>query len=137
MLSAAKKENLFSASGGDRFVCSLAVKPHPGHQLPTAALHRGIDFANSNTVTGFRVSLPAASIRPCLSTYTRDGYTGLDYADQRYYASTYGRFNTADPYQASGGPKSPASWNRYSYTRGDPVNRVDPGGLADFYAIGT
>jgi hypothetical protein len=51
--------------------------------------------------------------------------------DQRYYASTYGRFNTADPYQASGGPASPASWNRYSYTRGDPVNRRDPRGLWD------
>ena len=63
------------------------------------------------------------------ATYTRDDYTKLDYADQRYYASTYGRFNTADPYQASGGPASPASWNRYSYTSGDPVNRFDPEGL--------
>jgi hypothetical protein len=50
---------------------------------------------------------------------------------QRFYASTYGRFNTPDPYQASGGPKSPASWNRYSYTRGDPVNRFDPRGRID------
>jgi RHS repeat-associated protein len=57
--------------------------------------------------------------------------TGLRTIDQRYYASTYGRFNTADPYQASGGPSSPASWNRYSYTRGDPVNRRDPSGLRD------
>ena len=51
--------------------------------------------------------------------------------DQRYYASTYGRFNTADPYQASGGPSDPGSWNRYSYTRGDPINRLDPRGLED------
>jgi RHS repeat-associated protein len=42
-------------------------------------------------------------------TYTRDSYTGLDYADQRFYASTYGRFNTPDPYQASGGPNDPGS----------------------------
>ena len=59
-------------------------------------------------------------------TSTRDSYTGFDYADQRYYASTYGRFNTADPYMASAGPGDPGSWNRYSYTRGDPVNRRDP-----------
>jgi RHS repeat-associated protein len=65
------------------------------------------------------------------ATYTQDSYTGLDYADHRMYASTYGRFNTPDPYQASGGPGSPASWNRYSYTRGDPVNRRDPRGLVD------
>jgi RHS repeat-associated protein len=56
---------------------------------------------------------------------------GLDYADQRYYASTYGRFNSPDPYVASGGPSDPGSWNRYSYTRGDPVNRADPRGLED------
>ena len=49
----------------------------------------------------------------------------------RYYAGTYGRFSTADPYQASGGPSSPASWNRYSYTRGDPVNRIDRAGTCD------
>ena len=66
-------------------------------------------------------------------TYARDSYTGLDYADQRFYASTYGRFNTPDPYMASGAasgstdnPNDPVSWNRYAYTGGDPVNRLDP-----------
>src|ERR1035437_2604266 len=53
----------------------------------------------------------------------------LDYADQRYYASSYGRFNTVDPYQASAGPSDPGTWNRYSYTAGDPVNRNDRQGL--------
>jgi RHS repeat-associated protein len=72
-----------------------------------------------------------ANDREKFATYTRDSYTGLDYADQRYFASTYGRFNTADPYQASGGPSEPSSWNRYSYTRGDPANRVDPSGQDD------
>jgi len=42
-----------------------------------------------------------------------------------------GRFITPDPYQASGGPSDPESWNRYAYTRGDPVNRSDISGLAD------
>jgi RHS repeat-associated protein len=62
-------------------------------------------------------------------TYHRDGFTGLDYADQRYYASTYGRFNTPDPYRASAGPGDPGSWNRYVYAGGDPVNKNDPTGL--------
>jgi RHS repeat-associated protein len=64
------------------------------------------------------------------ATYWRE-HAGVDYADQRYYSSTYGRFLTSDPYRASGGPSDPGSWNRYAYTRGDPVNRVDPSGLFD------
>ena len=72
-----------------------------------------------------------ANDREKFATYTRDSYTGFDYADQRYYASTYGRFNTADPYRAcerGHGPGDPGSWNRYSYTGGDPVNRLIPAG---------
>jgi hypothetical protein len=38
---------------------------------------------------------------------------------------------TPDPFQASGGPRDPASWNRYAYTRADPINNYDPAGLVD------
>jgi RHS repeat-associated protein len=64
-------------------------------------------------------------------TYWQDSATSLDYAKNRYYSNAYGRFMTPDPYQASGGPSDPGSWNRYAYTRGDPVNRNDSGGLCD------
>ena len=67
--------------------------------------------------------------REKFATYLRDSETGLDYADQRYHQPGWGRFLTPDPYQASGGPASPGSWNRYAYVEGDPVNRVDPKGL--------
>ncbi len=67
------------------------------------------------------------------ATYTRDSVTGMDYADQRYYASTWGRFLTPDPYRATGtsssDAKTPQSWNRYGYVIGDPVNAYDPTGL--------
>lgn len=43
-----------------------------------------------------------------------DGFTGLDYADQRYYASSYGRFNTADTLASSAVAKDPGTWNRYA-----------------------
>ncbi len=49
----------------------------------------------------------------------------------RYYSNAYGRFMTPDPYMASGGPGDPQSWNRYAYTRGDPINRYDPAGTDD------
>ena len=41
------------------------------------------------------------------ATYYRDGTTGLDYAQNRYYANTLGRFTSPDPYKASGGPGDP------------------------------
>ncbi len=64
-------------------------------------------------------------------TYWRDSSTGLDYAKQRYYSNAYGRFSTPDPYTNSGRSNDPQSWNRYAYTRGDPVNRFDPWGRDD------
>ncbi|HEY7336734.1 MAG TPA: RHS repeat-associated core domain-containing protein, partial [Bryobacteraceae bacterium] len=63
--------------------------------------------------------------------YFRDAETGLDYADQRYEAPGMGRFLTADPYRASVGAADPGSWNRYAYTRGDPINRIDRLGTCD------
>ncbi len=62
------------------------------------------------------------------ATYHRDA-TNLDYADQRYYTSAWGRFLTPDPYRASGGPADPQSWNRYAYVENDPANFHDPSGL--------
>ncbi len=62
------------------------------------------------------------------ATYTRDSFTGMDYADQRMYASVYGRFLTPDRSRKSVNPGIPGSWNRYSYVLGDPVNKNDPSG---------
>ena len=55
--------------------------------------------------------------------------TGLDYAWNRYYSSTWGRFTSADPYVMSGGLGNPQGWNRYSYVENDPVNFLDSSGL--------
>jgi RHS repeat-associated protein len=74
--------------------------------------------------------------RDKFATYYRDG-TGLDYAQQRYYDSTLGRFRTPDPYRASGGLATPQSWNRYAYVLGDPVNYYDPTGLMALCPPGT
>jgi RHS repeat-associated protein len=78
-----------------------------------------------------------AQDRDKFGSYYRDGTTGLDYAQNRYYASTLGRFTSPDPFKASGGPADPQSWNQYAYTRGDPANRVDPHGLYDCYWEGS
>jgi RHS repeat-associated protein len=65
------------------------------------------------------------------ATYTRDAATGLDYADQRYYASNWGRFMRPDPSGRSLVMTNPESWNRYAYVNDDPINSNDPTGLCD------
>jgi RHS repeat-associated protein len=70
-----------------------------------------------------------ANDRDKFATYRRDSTTGLDYASNRYYATQIARFTTPDPYQASGGPADPQSWNRYAYVQSDPINYNDPLGL--------
>ena len=67
-------------------------------------------------------------------TYLRDGTTGLDYADQRYFSGLSGRFLTVDPFEGSGGTADPSSWNRVAYVGGDPVNKVDPTGQRFWWA---
>jgi RHS repeat-associated protein len=68
------------------------------------------------------------------ATYYQDAASGLNYADQRYYSSQYGRFAMPDPYQASDDssevPEEPRSWNRYAYVLNDPVTFYDPGGAS-------
>jgi len=63
------------------------------------------------------------------ATYWRDSATSLDYADQRYYVNSFGRFMTADPYRASMDVKQPQSFDRYAFVWGDPINSADPSGL--------
>jgi RHS repeat-associated protein len=59
------------------------------------------------------------------ATYKRDGKTGLDYADQRYYAAGLGRFGSFDPDSKSSNTYSPLSLNRYAYVNSDPLNAID------------
>ena len=65
---------------------------------------------------------------------TRISLRGLNYADQRYYAATYGRFITADPSTGSDAT-DPRSWNRYAYAEDDPINYLDPSGRARCAAV--
>jgi len=56
--------------------------------------------------------------------------TGLDHTPFRKYDSFAGRWTTPDPLR--GGLTDPQSFNRYAYTKNDPVNSVDPNGLCTF-----
>jgi RHS repeat-associated protein len=68
---------------------------------------------------------PPSDTKDYFATYRRDG-TGLDYAWNRYYSPTMGRFTTADP-----GPfdyMKPERLNLYVYSGNNPVNLHDPNG---------
>ncbi|MBI5280355.1 MAG: RHS repeat-associated core domain-containing protein [Candidatus Solibacter usitatus] len=78
---------------------------------------------------GEQVGGATAEEREKFGTYWRDSISGLDYARNRYYGSTWGRFTSADPYVMSGGLGNPQGWNRYAYVENDPVNYGDPSGL--------
>jgi RHS repeat-associated protein len=64
-------------------------------------------------------------------TYVRDSTAAQqDYADQRYYSNGLGSFYSPDPGgAATAKARTPLSWNRYSYSYGDPVNLRDLHGL--------
>jgi RHS repeat-associated protein len=62
------------------------------------------------------------------ATYTREA-GGLDYADQRWYASGLGRFLQSDPYHSNKNIADPSGWNRFAYVNGDPANYNEPPGL--------
>lgn len=50
----------------------------------------------------------------------------LDYMHARYYSPVTGRFLGVDP--LGGTTKAPQGWNRYAYSRGNPLKFVDPDG---------
>jgi RHS repeat-associated protein len=63
------------------------------------------------------------------TNYESDSESGLDHAMNRQYSQAVGKFMSSDSYRASGYLVNPQSWNRYSYTGNDPVNRADTTGL--------
>jgi RHS repeat-associated protein len=55
-----------------------------------------------------------------------DTSTGLMYFRARYYASSLGRFASADTIVPGAG--NPQAWNRFSYTFNNPLKYTDPSG---------
>lgn len=78
----------------------------------------------------------AASIYPSISTgKERDPESGNDYFGARYYASTMGRFLTADEVRNDAHLGNPQSWNLYTYVRNNPLALIDPTGEAGYDAV--
>ncbi|GAB4185601.1 MAG: hypothetical protein Tsb002_09510 [Wenzhouxiangellaceae bacterium] len=58
-----------------------------------------------------------------------EGAATRDYMHARHYLTDIGRFLSVDP--KLGSPGASQSWNRYTYARNNPVNRLDPDGKRD------
>lgn len=69
------------------------------------------------------------NVRQDYTGYQKDGESGLEFAQARYYNASHGRFTSADPLTASASIKNPQSFNRYSYVLNSPYKFTDPLGL--------
>jgi RHS repeat-associated protein len=65
--------------------------------------------------------------------YERDGETGLDFAQARYYGSSLGRFTSPDEPLFDQFPDDPQSWNLYAFVRNNPLTNTDPSGRGTCY----
>jgi RHS repeat-associated protein len=104
-----------------------------------------VNSSNNTVVNGSRTwYLPFGGYRPGSAptqTITDRDFTGqhenmelgLLYYNARFYAPTLGRFISADTIIPN--PANPQSYNRYSYVRNSPLNRIDPTGHLDDCSI--
>ncbi|HUF05415.1 MAG TPA: RHS repeat-associated core domain-containing protein [Aridibacter sp.] len=75
-------------------------------------------------------SAATSPLRPGFAGLLSDPESGLNYAEARVYDSRNGRFTAVDPMLESADASDPRTLNRYVYTLNDPVNLIDPEGLA-------
>jgi len=115
--------------GGNWSLVTVSTQKYFGGRKLETMDRLGSDVRNTKYFPYGAEPTVTANEKDKFGTYFRDTASNLDYADQRYYSSVIGRFMSPDPYTASGGAGDPASWNRYAYVGGDPINANDPNGL--------
>ena len=107
--------------------------------LGTARLVFGVngnDLSDFYPYGGERVHSASVGNHYKFTGKERDSETGLDNFGARFNSSTIGRFISADPLKASGSPRNPQSWNRYSYVLNSPLALVDRDGQCSAPAVG-
>jgi RHS repeat-associated protein len=114
----------------------LAENSRLGSARKNLALHRGSTWSNSGTALGIEPVLLVEGVRSRYTGKERDGESGLDNFDARYYSPSMGRFISPDwsaapmgvPYADFGNPQS---LNLYSYVKNNPLKDTDPTGHCD------
>lgn len=104
----------------DQLGTRLVTNPTDGTHFEQSTLPFGTALESEST----------GSINRRFTSYDRSSSSGLDYATNRFYDSSQGRFTTVDPIKMSASSLlNPQTLNLYSYTANDPINRTDPSGL--------
>ncbi|HEV7747809.1 MAG TPA: discoidin domain-containing protein [Pyrinomonadaceae bacterium] len=118
--------------------------------LLTTKRHDYLPFGEElASVVGLRSAVPgygaADGVRQRFTSKERDNETNLDYFLARYYSSTLGRFASVDPQNIILDKNrvrdadererllqsyliQPQNWDRYTYTRNNPLGYTDPNG---------
>ena len=73
-------------------------------------------------------SVTADASKVNFTSKERDAESGLDYFGARYMSSAQGRFTSPDPKLFPHDIADPQSWNKYDYTRNNPLRYTDPDG---------
>ena len=102
------------------------------HLGSPVATKRGTDAIKRERYTPFGIAMddnPDLTNQAGFTGHIKDAATGLNYMQARYYDPVIGRFLSIDPvkFMMNG---NPSYFNRYAYTSNDPVNRIDPFGMA-------
>jgi RHS repeat-associated protein len=121
--------------GGGRMISRLASGVVRYYLSDRLSVRMMLD--NSGNVVGRQGHLPfgedlgasGEQEKRHFTTYERDIETNTDYAINRQYAQSVGRFIRSDPLRSSCNWVLPQSINRYTYVENDPINNVDPLGL--------
>ncbi len=104
-----------------------------GGSLASVTRHDYLPFGEELFVglraSGYNYEPPADGVRQKFTGYEKDGETGLDFAEARYFASSQGRFTSVDPLLASANVADPGSWNRYAFAYNNPLRFIDPTGM--------
>jgi RHS repeat-associated protein len=130
--------NQSSAPAGTRFLTTDVVgSPRLATNSLGSALSRHDYLPFGEEISAGVAGRPQAGgyaandgVRQQFAGHQRDIESGLDFAQNRYYASYLGRFTSVDPMTASANAKNPQTLNRYSYALNSPYKFIDPLGLA-------
>jgi len=87
-------------------------------------------YGTRTTGQGYAASAQQDGQRKQFDSHERDGETGLDFMQARYYSSLQGRFTSADPINITAMRMlDPQQFNLYSYVRNNPLSYTDPTGM--------